>query len=282
MWNATCALRVVAAPAAAATDEVVYERGGHLYALAIDGDVRQLTRGTATDRYPAWSPDRSRIAFVRDDSLHVMRADGTRVRRISEAVYDRYPAWSPDGRRIAFASNRGGGVNELYVARADGSHLRRLTRNERHCDDTQPTWTADGRSIVFASNRIDWWNYELFRVRASDGGGLTRLTRHGTRPQGGRADDVMPDISRDGRRVAFVSDRGGSTGVWTMAIDGSDLRLVYRAPGWLSLLPRFSPDGRRLLIQRVHQTSGDSRLLVTSVTGPGRPTILGRGTAPDW
>ena len=49
-------------------------------------------------------------------------------------------AWSPDGRRIAFISR--GGTYDVYVANADGSGQRRLTRNARL---VTPAWSPDGQ-----------------------------------------------------------------------------------------------------------------------------------------
>src|SRR5262249_53402026 len=42
---------------------------------------------------------------------------------------ERYPSWSPDGTRIAFNSDRDGTYN-LYIADADGSNPRPLTREK--------------------------------------------------------------------------------------------------------------------------------------------------------
>ena len=47
------------------------------------------------------------------------------------------PRWSPDGRHIVFASNRGGSY-DIYTMRADGSHVRRLTRGG---DSYTPDWS---------------------------------------------------------------------------------------------------------------------------------------------
>ena len=47
------------------------------------------------------------------------------------------PAWSPDGRLIAFSSTRAGS-EDIWVMRADGTGLRRLTRDSY--DDGAPDW----------------------------------------------------------------------------------------------------------------------------------------------
>jgi Tol biopolymer transport system component len=59
------------------------------------------------------------------------------------AANDSAPVWSPDGRLIAFESNRAflnseRQTSEIYVMRADGTHLRRLTHNR--VDDFTPDW----------------------------------------------------------------------------------------------------------------------------------------------
>src|SRR6186713_597325 len=80
------------------------------------------------------------------------------------------PSWSPDGRSIALESRRHG-EPEIYVMSADGSGLRRLTRNPS--SDTHPVWMPDGREIVFDSDRDGTWN--LYAIRP-DGTGERRLT----------------------------------------------------------------------------------------------------------
>ena len=113
---------------------------------------------------PSWSPDGRRIVFEvawatppqtgtdddRQSDLVVMDADGSHVRRLTRTgALEATPVWSPDGRKIAFASDRhvrrgprerNGRDFELYVMRADGTHVRRLTRN--HVPDLYPSWQA--------------------------------------------------------------------------------------------------------------------------------------------
>ena len=45
---------------------------------------------------------------------------------------DRYPCWSPDGQRVAFISDRAGAAN-LFVMDADGGHVKQLTHTTAVC-----------------------------------------------------------------------------------------------------------------------------------------------------
>jgi TolB protein len=63
--------------------------------------VTWLTNNTATDLYPAWSPDGSKIAFESDRTngnfeIYMMNANGTGVSRLTNnTVFDGEPAWGP-------------------------------------------------------------------------------------------------------------------------------------------------------------------------------------------
>jgi len=97
--------------------------------------------------FPAWAPDGTRIAFVRNsaaptdvDGVYVINVDGSGVLELThdhQASAGR-PAWSPDGTKIAFASARDGNW-EIYVMNADGSGVTRLTDNP--ASDEWPSWS---------------------------------------------------------------------------------------------------------------------------------------------
>ncbi|OFW72281.1 MAG: hypothetical protein A2Y55_13720 [Actinobacteria bacterium RBG_16_68_12] len=103
-----------------------------------------------------------------------MRADGTGLTPLTPAhIFAVEQTWSPDGRKIAFVGSRGefpNYIDEMYMMNADGSGLRRLTRN---ADDSDPTWSPDGSWIAFVRGGSSGSIY----VISSDGRGLRRLTR---------------------------------------------------------------------------------------------------------
>ena len=292
------ALAVAGARAATQADRtIVYATGSggpnvrptDIYVRSATGDVRRLTNTTAYEGFPSWSPDKARIVFVRsirnDADIYVMNADGTGVRRLAgsrRGSQDLYPAWSPDGRSIAFASNRHGEA-DIFVMRADGSGLRRLTRTARWVDDTQPRFSPSGKYIVFTSNRVAFSNYEVFRIRASDGRGAKRLTFWGSGGDAAPGDDLMPEYSPDGTRIAFVSDRGGAYAVWTMRADGRDLRRIALHARMNVAFPRYSPDGTALVYTtfKFDDVADDFRLW-TVPTGGGARTQIGPGSEADW
>jgi Tol biopolymer transport system component len=264
-------------------------RNAELYVRDASGAVRRLTTNRVYDGFPAWSPDRRRIAFVstRGDGtadVYVMRADGTNVRRVTRGRgHDVYPAWSPDGERIVFASDRRSVEQKIYVVRADGTGLRLLTRTPGYVQDTLPRFSPDGRHVVFTSNRVAYWNFELFRMRASDGGGVRRLTFWGSGGDGAPGDDIAPSYSPDGRRIVFVSDRGGGYALWTMNADGGGLRELVRHRGLNHASPRFSPDGKRVVYMTFapENDGSDAELRVVGADGTG-DVALRPGREPDW
>lgn len=146
-----------------------------IYLLNPQGkDPLQLTRSWDNKASPTWSPDGKQIAFVSDRSrgpqIYIMDLATGKSRRLTyQGHYNCSPAWSPKGDRIAYAGQEGGRFH-IYTIRADGTGVKRLTKEG---SNEYPTWAPNGRHIAYASRRGG--NYDIYMVTA-DGGGPWRVT----------------------------------------------------------------------------------------------------------
>lgn len=145
------------------------------------------------DVTPAWSPDGTRVAFIRESDgvrrLHMMNADGTGERPLTgHAGHDRLPGhwgapstvgadydpWSPDGAHLAFERDADGEWG-IYLLDADGSNLRRLTTRP---GDQFNGWSPDGEWIAFTravnTSSAAALTTDVFIIRA-DGTGLVNV-----------------------------------------------------------------------------------------------------------
>src|SRR6185503_8127761 len=128
------------------------------------------------------SPDGKTIVFdILGDLYTLPITGGTATRITSGAGWDQQPRYSPDGRQIAFVSDRNGSKN-LWIANADGSRPRILTKSER-INFASPIWSADGQYVI-ASRAGQLWMYH------KDGGSGFQLT--GLRADGAPATGPAP------------------------------------------------------------------------------------------
>ena len=232
----------------------------------------------------------SRIAFLRGDlacsqagrcgdELYLMNADGSGLRRLTrKAAFGKDPVWSPDGRKLVFGKRpeRSGAVcspagrchEEIYVINADGTGLRRLTRNA--VNDHRPVWSPDGRSIAFARDR-DWQTVNIYVMNA-DGSAQRRLTPTLHRQQPGGWVELA--WSPDWEKIAFDDSAGhlGAPDIFVMNTDGSGLRNVTNTDT-TSFDFAWSPDGRR--IAYLEGSPGGAPLYVVNADGTGKRRLTG-------
>jgi len=123
------------------------------------------------------SRDGKTIVFdILGDLYTLPIAGGTATRITSGTGWDQQPRYSPDGTQIAFVSDRNGSKN-VWIANADGSRPRIITRSER-INFSSPIWSADGQYVI-AARTGQLWMYN------KDGGSGVQLT--GLRPEGAAA-----------------------------------------------------------------------------------------------
>lgn len=133
---------------------------------------------------------------------------------------------------VAFHSDRTGD-NEIYLMRADGSDIRRLTYEPGN--DMYPALARDGTRVAFVSERDG--NPEIYVVNIADGR-QTRLTYDS-------AEDRLPVWAPDGTRIAFNSARAGNLDLYVTNPDGSNV-IQLTGGSERDGHATWSPDGNRL------------------------------------
>lgn len=110
------------------------------------GLARNITRDSARDGSPVWSPDGQQIAFesrrTGNWEIYLISADGWKRRQLTDGMVDsRRPVWSPNGDRLVYTSNPDHNW-DLYIADLGVLLTRRITQN--HSIDFSPVWRPGG------------------------------------------------------------------------------------------------------------------------------------------
>jgi TolB protein len=229
-----------------------------------------------------------------------------------ETTYVGQVSWSRDGSRLAFIAGRArhvsgfAGDGDLFVMRADGTHLKRLTsgasvsapswspdhskivavRNQGtelvvlsatgdglHVISSRrgyyqvPAWSPDGRWIAVQSAPVGMLDWESLYLIHPDGSHLHQIP-------GSSLSEGYPSWSPDGARLAY---RDGER-VWVMNADGTHRTQLTHChlPCVADFAPAWSPDGRQIAFTRQEAGGGATRIYVMDL-GTGRV----RGLTPD-
>ena len=256
------------------------------------------------------------------NELDVARMDGTEIRKlVSVAGIPQSPRWSPDGKTIRFTIDRSTeGVtpgSSLWEVSADGSHLHPLFpkwRDAQCCGN----WTRDGRYFVFqvASKGVTTiWavreKHNFFQsvshepvklitgpmstyapLPSVDGKRLfvgARQARMEIVRYDVKAWQFVPfldnisaeglDFSRDGKWVTYVTHPEGT--LWRSTINGEQ-RLQLTSPPLQAILPRWSPDGSRIVFMGRPPGQPDKIFVVSAEGGRVQQLTNGPNNDPTW
>ncbi len=109
-----------------------------------------------------------------DFEIFTMDMNGGNVFQVTNnAVLDSGPKWSPDCTKIVYNSLDAGNSLDIHRIKSDGTNDVDLT-NTPGVFDAFAAWSPDGTRIAFSSNRDV--NFEIYTMKASTGGDITRLT----------------------------------------------------------------------------------------------------------
>jgi Tol biopolymer transport system component/imidazolonepropionase-like amidohydrolase len=260
------------------------------------------------------SPDGKTIIFDLLGDLYTMPIDGGTATRIMGGLsFDSQPVFSPDGRTIAFLSDRSG-VENLWIANADGSNPRAVSKDGRTNDRPQiivsPAWTPDGEYIVVSKSRApDPGTFWLFMYHRDGGNGV----RVGAGPPPQPSPDAPgppgqqppppnrmgAEVTPDGRFIYYTQRNGTFTynaqfplwQVYRHDRETGDASQVTNARG-SAMRPIISPDGKWLVYGTRHKTqtglrvrnleSGAERWLIYPITRDDQESRASRDTLPRY
>src|SRR5580704_5724724 len=255
-----------------------------LFAFSIaTNDVRPLTDpvGKDQDWGPAYSPDGSRIAFVRRriadlaENIFVASLQGGAAQQLTfgGGAIESPPTWTSDGKWVVYTSTQSGEARLWKVPSAGGPEetLPGIGAPSLHPSIPRQAGTLLAYQSVLGDSSI--WRLNVSQVPASDAG-LVVISATGS--------NEGPRLSPNGRKLAFMSNRGGSMEIWISDPDGSYPLKLTNLDGCGS--PRWSPDSRSIAFDSIH--SGRPGIYVVNLEG-GEPRALAEGgffqnVVPSW
>jgi len=121
---------------------------GDIWVVNSDGSgATQLTSGPDVDLIPAWSPDGSKIVFIRNGQVWTINTNGGGATQLTfdPAPKGQVPDWSPDGRKIAYSSG-----DDIWVMNANGSDQHPVFADPSTIE-FGTAWSPAGDQIAFVS-----------------------------------------------------------------------------------------------------------------------------------
>jgi Tol biopolymer transport system component/mono/diheme cytochrome c family protein len=221
------------------------------------------------------------LIFVRQGNI--WRSDGSQAppRQLTQNTADSFaqnPAISPDGKQIAYvaliqpspSATLPVPTSALFVMNIDGTGSRQVWKPKEGLLG-MPSWAPDGRALYVAANGVKGL------AGAGSGDRLLQIVRvdlasGATKPLLDGALD--PTFSRDGQRMAFLqlSQDGFTMSLLAANADGSGAQVLIDGKDFQGFYaPRFSPDGKRLVVAAIGGPQTD---------GQGNPVPPPSGAGP--
>jgi Tol biopolymer transport system component/imidazolonepropionase-like amidohydrolase len=258
------------------------------------------------------SPDGRTILFDLLGDLYTLPIGGGEATRIMGGLsFESQPTWSPDGKTIAFLTDRTG-VENLWIADADGSNPRAVSKDGRTNDRPQimasPAWTPDGNYLVVSKSRPpDPGTFWLFMYHR-DGGTGVRIGAAPPPQPGPEAQGPPPAppanrmgavVSPDGRFIYYTQRTGTFTynarfplwQIYRHDTETGDVTQITNAQG-SAIRPAISPDGKWMVFGTRHKSqtglrvrnleTGVERWLAYPITRDDQESRASRDTLPRY
>jgi TolB protein len=192
-----------------------------IHSLDTFRNLRFYNQNASMNAQPSFTPDGKHIVFSSTahgafPQIYIADVTGANLRRITEArAIDVEPKVNPKtGTEIVFVSGRSG-PQQIYRMNIEGTDIVRLTTGEGEASN--PAWHPDGQHIAFAWTRgFEPGNFNIFVMNVA--------TRQYVQLTHGMGRNENPSWAPDGKHIVFSSRKNGSTQVYTMLADGTQIK----------------------------------------------------------
>jgi len=230
-------------------------RGDIFLAHTGGGPILRITKTKAPEVNPQFSPDGTKIAFTQGGQIYVLNPG---IGTIEQRTDVRPPAeltsfrWSPDGRYFSYSVQPLPGRTiplpvysgqfvtastfprtvagdsprpwQYYVVESTGDNPPRLLDTGRGFAFRAAEWSEDSKYLALASEAT---NYKSEDVRVIDvNTGKSRVVFHQTDDRWIEVSDV--GWSPTSERIWLTSDESGFEHLYTVRLDGSDLKRITK------------------------------------------------------
>jgi TolB protein len=231
-------------------------------------NIRQVTRGMAKAGEGYFSPDGRSIVYQAqpldypfDQIFTQPLADAAaRPKRISTGRgRTTCSYYSPDGQRILFASSH----LDPKIDETEAAERKQQEEDRQAGVRRRYKWDFDPYMDLFESDL--------------DGQNLKRLTD-------AKGYDAEGAYSKDGKLIAFCSDRDGDPDLYVMNADGTNLRQLTDAPGYDGG-PFISPDGKWVIFRSDRKKAEWLQIYVIGIDGKNEAALTdtqGVNWGPYW
>ena len=276
--------------------QIAYAVRDTMYARVLGGERRLITvfQG-ATPHSLTWSPNGRYIAFVAENWFYVHGTNtfaniapssiwivpatgGTAIPVTDSTTLNMSPAWLFDSRQLLYVSNRDG-ARDIYVQKLDRSARpsgapRRLTTG---VGVHTLTVSADGKRLAYSAHTksANIVSIPIVAGRVATTADATPVT------QGSQSIEGI-GISRDGKWLAFDSDRSGNQDIYRMPLGGGEPEQLTTERGD-DFIPSWSPNGKE--IAYYSWGTGNRDLWVMNADGSSKKRLTsqrGHEFYPDW
>ena len=170
--------------------------------------------------------------------------------------------WSFDGKKLIFQSMIGNGdADQIYTMNPDGSDKKLVSTGKGRC--TCAYFLKNGKEVIFGSTHgystaippepdrshgYVWPIYPYYAIykASADGTNLRPLFPKTVTPGKEFSYNAEATVRPDGKRIIFTSTKDGDLDLYSMKIDGTDVRRITNRVGYDGGA-YYSPSGKKIV-----------------------------------